>query len=169
MEVDVPDLCYERPIYYEVVEGKPFTFTTESTLIRIRIELVLIFLKSGGQLWAPDDYWTQVGVLTEHSAATADFNWSPSQISVSVSCFGVIFRWRKITNDSGNGGWSKKVKHSQSLTQFFGVVFAVREKQVYRLLFFWLCCFKRFLIICLWSWWVILQTLLVKKCVFPWV
>ena len=56
MELDVPELCYNRPFYYDVIEGKPFTFTTESTRIRIKIELVLIFLKSGGQLWALDDY-----------------------------------------------------------------------------------------------------------------
>ena len=84
MELEVPDVCYKRPFYYDVIEGKPFTFTTESTRIRIQIELLLIFLKSGGQLWALDVYWTQVGVLIGHSAATADFNWSPSHISVSV-------------------------------------------------------------------------------------
>ena len=85
MELDMPDLCYKRPFYYDVIEGKPFTFTTESTRIRIQIELLLIFLKSGGQLWALDDYWTQVGVLTGHSAATADFIWSPSHISVGMT------------------------------------------------------------------------------------
>ena len=35
MELDVPDLCYKRSFYYDVIEGKPFTFTTESTRIRI--------------------------------------------------------------------------------------------------------------------------------------
>ena len=75
MEIDVPDLCYKRPFYHDVIEGKPLIFTTESTGIRIQIELLLLFLRSGGQLWPLDDYWTQVGVLTGHSAATADFNW----------------------------------------------------------------------------------------------
>ena len=91
MELVVSDLCYKLPFYYDVVEGQPFTFTTESTRILIQIELLLIFLKSGGQLWAPDDYWTQVGMLTGHSAATADFNWNPSHISVSMRCFVVVF------------------------------------------------------------------------------
>ena len=50
IELDVPDPCYKRPFYCDVIEGKPFTFTTESTRIRIQIELLLIFLKSGGQL-----------------------------------------------------------------------------------------------------------------------
>ena len=90
MELDVPDVCYKRPFYYDVIEGKPFNFTTESSRIRIQIELLLIFLKSGGQLWALDDYWTQVGVLTGHSAATADFNWSPSHISVSMTYFSIV-------------------------------------------------------------------------------
>ena len=84
MEFDLPDLCYKRPFYYDVIEGKPFTFTTEPTRIRIEIELLLIFLKSVGKLCSLDDYWTQVGVLTGHSAATADFNWSPSHISVGM-------------------------------------------------------------------------------------
>ena len=86
----MPDLCYKRPFYYDVIEGKPFTFTTESSRIRIQIELLLIFLKSGGQLWALDDYWTQVGVLAAHSAASADFNRSPSHISVSMEWFNVV-------------------------------------------------------------------------------
>ena len=55
MELDVPDLCYKPPYYYDVIEGKPFTFTTESSRFRIQIQLLLIFLKSGGQLWALDE------------------------------------------------------------------------------------------------------------------
>ena len=50
MEIDVPDLCSQRPFYYDVIDGNPFTFTTESTQIRVQIEVLLIFLKSGGQL-----------------------------------------------------------------------------------------------------------------------
>ena len=83
-ELYVPDFCYKRPFYYVVIEGKPFTFTRESSRIRIQIELLLIFLKSGGQLWVLDDYWTQVGVLTGHSAATADFFWIPSHKPVEM-------------------------------------------------------------------------------------
>ena len=77
-------ICAIRLFFYDVIEGKPLTFTAESFRIRIQIELLLIFLTSGGQLWALDDYWTQVGVLTGHSAATVDFNWIPSRISVSM-------------------------------------------------------------------------------------
>ena len=83
MELDLPELSHKRPFYYDVLEGKPFTFTTEEDRIRIQINLLTIFLKSGGQLWALEDYWTQVGVATGHSASIADFNWSPARISVS--------------------------------------------------------------------------------------
>ena len=64
-----------------MVEGKPITFTTKTTCIRIHIELLFTFLKSGGQVWAPEDYCTQVAVLKGHLVATADFNCSPSHIS----------------------------------------------------------------------------------------
>ena len=80
----MPDLCYKRTSHYDVIERKPSTFTTESSRIRIQIELLLIFFKTGGQLWALNDYWTPVGVLTGHSAATADVNCSRSHISVSM-------------------------------------------------------------------------------------
>ena len=83
MELDVPDLDFKRPFYYDVLEGKPFSFTSEESRVRIQINLLLTFLKSGGQLWALEDYWTQVGVATGHSAAIADFIWSPAHISVS--------------------------------------------------------------------------------------
>ena len=99
MELDVPDLCYKRPFYYDLIEAKLFTFTTESTPMRIQVEILLIFLKSGGQLCALDDSWIQVGVLTEHSAATADFNWSPPHISVSMECFDEVVYCQENTND----------------------------------------------------------------------
>ena len=83
MELDVPDLDFKRPFYYDVLEGKPFTLTTEEPRVRIQINLLMTFLKSGGQLWALEDYWTQVGVATGHCAAIADFNWSPAHISIS--------------------------------------------------------------------------------------
>ena len=84
MHLDVPELDHKRPFYYDVVEGKPFTFTSASSRTLIQIELLLIFLRGGGQLWTLEEYWTQVGVLTGHSASTADFNWSLSHISVRI-------------------------------------------------------------------------------------
>ena len=84
MHLDVPELDHKRPFYYDVVEGKPFTFTSASSRTLIQIELLLIFLQGGGQLWTLEEYWTQVGVLTGHSASTADFNWSLSHISVRI-------------------------------------------------------------------------------------
>ena len=83
MELDLPDLSHKRPFYYHVLESKPFSFTTEEARIRIQINLLTIFLKSGGQCWALEYYWTQVGVATGHSASIADFNSSPERISVS--------------------------------------------------------------------------------------
>ena len=84
MHLDVTELDHKRPFYYDVVEGKPFTFTTVSSRTLIQIELLLIFLRGGGQLWTLEQYWTQVGVLTGHSASTAAFNWSSIYFSVSI-------------------------------------------------------------------------------------
>ena len=83
MELDLPDLSQKRLFSYEVLEAKPFIFTTEEACIRIQITLLIIFLKSGGQFLSLDDYWTQVGGAIGHSASIADFNWSPADISVS--------------------------------------------------------------------------------------
>ena len=84
MHLDVPELDHKHPFYYDVVEGKPFTFTSASSRALLQIELLLIFLRGGGQLWTLEEYWIQVGVLMGHSASTADFNWSSSYISVSI-------------------------------------------------------------------------------------
>ena len=84
MHLDVPELDHKRPFYNDVVEGKPFIFTSASSRTLIQIELLLIILRRGGQLWTLEEYWTQVGVLTGHSASTADFNWSSSYISVCI-------------------------------------------------------------------------------------
>ena len=84
MHLDVPELDHKRPYYYDVVEGKPFNFTTASSRTLIQIELLLIFLRGGGQLWTLEEYWTQVGVLTGLSVSTADFNWSSSYVSVRI-------------------------------------------------------------------------------------
>ena len=82
--LNLPELDHKRPFDYGVVVGKPFTFTTASSRTLIQIELLLIFLRGGGQLWTLEEYWTQVGVLTGHSASTADFNWSSRYFSVSI-------------------------------------------------------------------------------------
>ena len=116
MELDVPDSCSKRSFYSDVIEVKSFTFTTESIRIRIQIELLLIFLKSGDQLWALDVHWTQVGVLIVYSAATADFIRSLSHISVSMKCFDMVFHTRKITNDSMEGEEVNKGQRNQNLT-----------------------------------------------------
>ena len=48
MNLDVPDLDHKRPFYYDVIDGKPFTFNSASSRTLIQIELFLIFLKEGG-------------------------------------------------------------------------------------------------------------------------
>ena len=80
----------QTSVLYDVVEGKPFTFTSVNSRTLIQIELLLIFLRGGGQLWTLEESWTQVGVLTGHSASTADFNWSSSHISVSFWSYFVM-------------------------------------------------------------------------------
>ena len=50
MHLDVPELDHKRPFYYDVVEGKPFIFTSTSSRTLMQIELLLIFLRGGGQL-----------------------------------------------------------------------------------------------------------------------
>ena len=94
MELDVPDLDFERDFYDDMLEGKPFTFTTEESRVWIQVNLLMMFLKSGGQLWALEDYWTQVGIATGHPAANVDFNWSPAHISVSNFSFSSKFLFK---------------------------------------------------------------------------
>ena len=84
MHLEVPELDHKRPFYYDVIEGKPFTFTSASSRALIQIEFLLIILRRGGHLWTLEEYWTQVGVLTGHSASNADFKCSASYISVSI-------------------------------------------------------------------------------------
>ena len=84
MQLEVLELDHKRPFHYDVIEGKPFTFTSASSRTLIQVELLLIFLKRGDQLWTLEEYRTQVGVLTGHSVITGYFNWSASYFSVSV-------------------------------------------------------------------------------------
>ena len=86
MELDLLDLDFKKPFYYNLLEGKPFTFTREDSGVRIQINLPMTFLKTGngGQLWALEDYWTQAGIAVEHSASIADFILSHAHISVKV-------------------------------------------------------------------------------------
>ena len=74
---------YRRPFYYDVLEGNPFMFTSVEYRIRIQLQLMTTFLRGGGQLWVLEDFWTQVGILAQNSAATCDWNWSQEHISVS--------------------------------------------------------------------------------------
>ena len=45
MELDVPDVDYKRPFYYDVLEGKTFPFTTEESRLRNQTNLLMTFLK----------------------------------------------------------------------------------------------------------------------------
>ena len=56
LHLDVPELDHKRPFYFDVVEGKPFTFTSASSRTLIQIELLMIFLRGGGQLWTLEEY-----------------------------------------------------------------------------------------------------------------
>ena len=47
MHLDVPDLEHKRPFHYHVAERKPFTFTTDSALVLMQIELLTFFLRGG--------------------------------------------------------------------------------------------------------------------------
>ena len=60
MHLDVPEMDHKRPFYYDVVDGKPFIFTSASSRTLMQIELLLIFLRGGGQLWTLEEHWTQV-------------------------------------------------------------------------------------------------------------
>ena len=84
MLLEVRELDHKRPFYHDVIKKKPFTFTSATSQVLIQIYLLLIYLRGGGQFLALEDYWTQVGVLTGHSASTADFNWSACYFSVSI-------------------------------------------------------------------------------------
>ena len=49
LELDVPDLDFRGPSDYDMLEGKPFTFTTEDSRVLIQVNLLVTFSKSGGQ------------------------------------------------------------------------------------------------------------------------
>ena len=76
MDWEIPEMDHKWPFYYEVVEGKPFQFTSVDGRGRFEIQPLNTFLKSGDQFWVQEDFWNQVGILTGKAASTSDFNWS---------------------------------------------------------------------------------------------
>ena len=46
MALDLFDFYYKRPFYYDAVQRKPFTFTTESSRMLIQSVLLLTFFDS---------------------------------------------------------------------------------------------------------------------------
>ena len=83
MDYKAPELASKRPLSYDVVEGKLFTFTIELHKSGIQIQQLLTFLKSAGKLSSLEDNWIQSDVLTVHSTDVADFSWSPERSIVS--------------------------------------------------------------------------------------
>ena len=51
MHLEVLEKNHKRPFYYDVFEGKPFTFTSATSRTVIKAELLLIFLRRRGELW----------------------------------------------------------------------------------------------------------------------
>ena len=131
-ELDVQDLQYKR-LFYNVLEGKPFTFTTEESRVRIQIKLLMTFLKSGGKFWTLEDYWTQVGITTGLSAAIADFNWSPAHISVSNFGFSSRFHCKR--------GFFYLMGNLRALGLFLSVFFVLFGNEPDAVPLFWACVF----------------------------
>ena len=50
MELDLSSLSHQKPFYYDVLEGKPFVFTTEEARNRIQINLLLYCWKVGDKV-----------------------------------------------------------------------------------------------------------------------
>ena len=72
----VLEMDQKCPFHHDVLEGRPFMFTRVVDWVRIQLHVLTTLLRGGGQLWALEDFWTQVGNLSGNSAATCDFNWS---------------------------------------------------------------------------------------------
>ena len=61
MHFDLPELDHKRPYYTDDVGGKQFAFTCEHDNTHIQIHLFITLLRSAGELWGLEQYWTQVG------------------------------------------------------------------------------------------------------------
>ena len=48
MDWEVPELVHERPFYYDVLECKPFLFTSVEAHVRIQIHFLTTFLRGDG-------------------------------------------------------------------------------------------------------------------------
>ena len=83
LHLDVHEMEHKRPFKYDMAEGKPFIFATESARVPIQIESVTSSLRRWDQLRTMEEHCTQFGVLTGHCASNADFNRNSSYVSVS--------------------------------------------------------------------------------------
>ena len=85
MESDVPDLLRWRRPCNNVLERKTNWLFDISITCWNSARLLIIYMKSGRQICAPEVYVTEVGVASGHSTSPfADFNWSPAHISIIV-------------------------------------------------------------------------------------
>ena len=80
MDYDDPELGSKDPFYYEFVEVKPCTITTENSRVGIQIELMITFLKRGDELWGLEDFWTQIGVWKDILLLLLILVGSPSEL-----------------------------------------------------------------------------------------
>ena len=105
MYYEVPGLGSKHQFFYVVIEGKPIIFTTESSKVRIQIQLLMTFVKSDGEKLGLEDVWIQV-VQIGHSAVVADFSRSPGINTVSFTFFCICRNWifsLCLTCDIGGG------------------------------------------------------------------
>ena len=74
MDWEFPQMEYQRLFYYDVVECKPFVFTSVEDRVCSQIQLLTTFMKVGDHLKVLEDFRTQVGILIGNAASTSDFN-----------------------------------------------------------------------------------------------
>ena len=66
------EMDHKRRFYYDMVEGLPLMFTSVEDRVGIQTQLLITFLKAGGQLWVSEDFWNQVGNLKGNAASKGD-------------------------------------------------------------------------------------------------
>ena len=82
MICEVPEMDHKKLFFYDVVERKPFVFTSGKDCVRFQLHLLKTFLKGGGQLWLLDELWTQLGFLTGSTTSSSYFSWSQEHTGV---------------------------------------------------------------------------------------
>ena len=84
IDAELVDIGEKLPFYHEFMAGAQHMASSSDNRARVQISILGHYLPTFGDIRALRGLWKDIGVVVNHQALFADFNWGKERLSVSI-------------------------------------------------------------------------------------